>query len=130
MKEIDIEMLSKEAEDIQKYLEMDKTDWPVTELVTSLATINVYLARTGEMLADAKYVQDQKTQAIYTEFSKTILKMPATVATRFIGSMVADENYLVNWLDRLNRTLVHQGDNIRTQVSFEKENLKLTRTGY
>ena len=39
-------------------------------------------------------------------------------------------NQLVVWLDRINRTLVHAGDNIRTQISFAKQDLALQRKGY
>lgn len=36
----------------------------------------------------------------------------------------AEENKIVNWLDRINRTCVHQSDNLRTQLSFEKEQIR------
>ena len=36
----------------------------------------------------------------------------------------------MNWLDRINRSLVHVGDNLRTQVSYAKEELRLTKSGY
>ena len=56
--------------------------------------------------------------------------MPATIASKFITCQNADANYVVNWLDRLNRSLVHIGDNTRTQISFAKEELRLTKNGY
>ena len=88
------------------------------------------MARSGKMLADAKMMQDSAVAAAYAEHTKSILKMPATIAQKFIASQTVDENYLVNWLDRINRTCTHQSDNIRTQISFAKEQMGLTRRGY
>ena len=90
----------------------------------------VYMARSGNMLADAKYIQDLERNRVYTEYSKLILKMPATVATKFIESQTGEVNYLVNWLDRINRACTHQADSLRTIFSFVKENLKMARGGY
>lgn len=121
--------LLEEAQRIQDFLEITTSDDPA-ELTNRLSDINTYMARTGRMLADAKLLQDNAMSATYGEHSKAIMKMPATIASKFISSQCGDVNYLVNWLDRLNRTCVHQGDNIRTQLSFIKEQLSLTRKGY
>lgn len=121
--------LLEEAQQIQDFMEISVGDDP-TELTNRLSDINTYMARTGKMLADAKQFQDNAISTAYGEHSKEIMKMPATIASKFISSQCGDVNYLVNWLDRLNRTCVHQGDNIRTQLSFIKEQLSLTRKGY
>lgn len=126
---IDISALLEECSVIQSYLEVTVSDDP-NELAERLATLAVYMARSGQMLADAKYVLDTKRAEIYTEHSKLILKMPATVSTRFIESQSAEVNYLVNWLDRINRTCVHQSDSVRSLYSFAKEQLRMMKTGY
>lgn len=118
-----------ECKDIQGYLEVSLSDDP-NELIERLTMLNTYLARSGMLLAEAKFLQDEGTAAVFAEHAKAILKMPATVATKFIASQCKDENYLVNWLERINRACVHQSDNLRTQVSFTKEQLKLTSRGY
>lgn len=118
-----------ECQKMQEYLEVTTSD-DANELVERLTYINVYMARSAKLLADAKLMQDKATTRVFAEHSKTIIKMPATIAAKFIGAMCEQENYLVNWLDRINRACVHQGDNIRTQISFNKEQLKLTRAGY
>lgn len=128
---MNIEELLAEAQEIQTFLESvpDNNDDP-NELSTRLSYLNNYMARSGKMLADAKQMQDAAIAAAYAEHSKTILKMPATIAQKFIASQTVGENYLVNWLDRINRTCTHQSDNIRTQISFAKEQMSLTRKGY
>lgn len=123
------EQLRAEAAAIQDFLELTCSDDP-NEMVARLSDLSVYMARTGKMLADARRMQDAAVAAAYAEHTKSILKMPATVARKFIESQTAAENYLVNWLDRLNRACTHQSENLRTQVSFAKQQLELTRKGY
>lgn len=121
--------LIKMAQAIQEFLEQDVSDNP-NDLVDRLGTINTFLATSGKALADAKLLQDSKVKELYKNHMNLITGLSATVATKFINAMTDKENYLVNWLDRINRTLVHSGDNIRTQVSFAKEELRLTKQGY
>ena len=108
-----------EIEKMQSFLETTASDNP-KELIERLTDINVYLARSGKLLADAKAYQDQVTANIY----------PATVAIKFVAAQSVTANQLVVWLDRINRTLVHAGDNIRTQISFAKQDMALQRKGY
>lgn len=118
-----------ECLEIQSFLEITTSDNP-QELVQRLTDINVYMARSGKLLADAKLMQDHTIANIYSKHGDYIIRMPATVATKYINSNSDDVNYLVNFLDRINRTTVHQGDNIRTQISFAKQDMALQRKGY
>lgn len=119
----------KEIEDMQKFLEVTTSDDP-RELVQRLTDINVYMARSGKLLADAKAYQDQVTANVYARNTDFISRVPATVAIKFVSAQCVTANHLVNWLDRINRSLVHAGDNIRTQISFAKQDLALQRKGY
>lgn len=121
---MNIDDLLREAQEMQNFLESvpDNNDDP-KELAFRLSYLNNYMARSGKMLADAKLMQDSAVAAAYAEHAKSILRMPATIALKFISSQTVSENYLVNWLDRINRTCTHQGDNIRTQISFAKEEI-------
>lgn len=118
-----------ECLEIQSFLEITTSDNP-QELVQRLTDINVHMARSGKLLADAKLMQDKTIAEVYSRRGNDILRMPATVATKYITSQSDDANYLVNFLDRINRTCVHQGDNIRTQISFAKQDMALQRKGY
>lgn len=119
----------KEIEEMQSFLEITTSDNP-KELIDRLTDINVYMARSGKLLADAKAHQDQVTANVYNEHIDFISRIPATVATKFVSSQCSTANQIVVWLDRINRTLVHAGDNIRTQISFAKQDLALQRKGY
>jgi hypothetical protein len=120
---------SEELENIQQYLEITVSDDP-NEISERLSMIAVYMARTGFILAEARMELDQARVSAYSTHVGTIGKLPATVSKMFIESVTDQQNRLVNWVDRLNSTCIHQGDILRTLLSFQKENLKLTRTGY
>lgn len=124
-----LEKYSEELENIQKYLEITVSDDP-DEICERLSTIAVYMARTGFILAEARMKLDQARVLVYSSHAGTISKLPASVSKMFIESVTDQQNRLVNWVDRLNSTCIHQGDILRTLLSFQKENLKLTRTGY
>lgn len=126
---MNIEEIEKECKEMQDFLEIETSD-STDELVSRLTHINIYLARSGFLLAEAKRIQDKAIQEVYQSNMDALVKMPSNTAKQFITSFVADINYLVTWLDRLNRSCVHQGDNIRTQISFAKEELKLVKSGY
>lgn len=96
-----IENLAHEAEGIQLILES-----PIPEegsiLVDRFREVNSYLARTGKMLADAKYHLSGKSKQ-----------------DRRI------EQLLVDWIDRLNVTCTRQIESIRTLISKNKEEMKV-----
>lgn len=124
-----LDKYSEELNNMQQYLEITVSDDP-NEISERLSSIAVYMARTGYLLAEAKMELDQARVSAYSTHIGTIGKLPATVSKMFIESVTDQQNRLVNWVDRLNSTCIHQGDILRTLLSFQKENLKLTRTGY
>lgn len=120
-------MLNNEAQMIQEFAQSCPTD-DANVLVDRLTDLNHYMARTSVMLAEAKLIQDKSMLDAYLAYDFT--GMPASAVNKMVASMCGEANMLVNWIERLNRTLVHIGENMRTQISFSKEQLKLTRSGY
>lgn len=118
-----------ELRGIQDFLETVASDDP-SELIERLGMLNVYMARTGYLLAVAKADLDSAMADVFGKHADQITAMSATIGAKFIASQCKTENYYVNWLDRLNKTCVHQCDNIRTQVSFAKENMRLVNSPY
>ena len=114
---------------MQEFLESRASDTPEL-MLERLTQINSYLARSGMLLADAKLIQDNQRALLYVNNQDVIRKMPVSTAKAFVESQTGEINYYVNWLDRINRALVHVGDNLRTQVSFAKEELRLNKSGY
>ena len=47
-----------------------------------------------------------------------------------LDSIAEEEAFLVDTLDRLNAAATHQLDALRTLLSYEREGLRLNKTGY
>lgn len=122
-------MFQSECTYMQEFLERDNTDSPEA-LVERVTKLNVLLARSGKLLADAKLIQDEISADVFIANEATIIKMGATLGRQYVQARTSNINYYVNWLDRLNRAMVHVGENMRTQISFVKEELRLTKSGY
>lgn len=102
---------------MQKCLEKKCPD-NAEAMMKRLSVLNVYMAQSGKMLSDAMQLRDRAITTLYVEHKALIMKMPATIASKFINAFCEDENRLVKWLDRINRACVHQSENIRTQINF------------
>lgn len=126
-----MENLLKEANVMQDYLEIECSDNPA-EVMERLKTISVYQARSGVMLAEAKRIYRRK---VSSEIASTIINiakqnyLSATAQNALVSSIASEEAYLVDWLDRLNATCKHQQDALRSILSYEREQLRLTN-GY
>jgi hypothetical protein len=121
--------LTKEATDIQAYLDITVSNEP-TELTERLSTLMTYMSRSGEMLAKAKKeLRTKKT----SEINKTIIAiakqecLSASVQNALLDSICEEESYMVDWIDRINRTCTHQIDGIRSLLSYVKEEMRFGR---
>ncbi|MDR1340116.1 MAG: hypothetical protein LBK58_08710 [Prevotellaceae bacterium] len=124
--------LFSEAEQIQSFSEITVSDDP-QEIVERIGALGVYIARTGKMLADAKYHLSVKLKDETVELIRKTLaanQLSAKVQNSLVDGICRDERYLVDWIERLNRALTHQQDAMRSLLSYEKENLRITKTGY
>lgn len=129
MKGYTIDDIIQECQEMQDFLEEQVSNEP-DDLSSRLTLLNVYMARSGNLLAIAKNIQDHTRKEFFDNNLESIAKLPASVANKMVESSTGDANHLVTWLDRINRACTHQSDNLRTIFSYVKENLKLTRSGY
>ena len=124
--------MEQEIKEISDYLNIACSNNP-QEIQERISTIMVYMMRTGEMLANAKKMLRKKKSY---EIQNTIIRiakencLSAKIQNALLDSIAEDEAFLVDKLDRLNASCVHQLDALRTLLSFEKESLRLTKTGY
>ena len=119
--------LLEEANAIQSYLEIECSGNP-EEIMNRINTISVYMARSGEMLAQAKrQLRARKSK----EIRETIISiadkncLSASVQNALLDSVCEEEAYLVDLLDRINATCKHQIDALRSLLSYEKESLRM-----
>lgn len=93
----------------------------------------VYIARTGKLLADAKYhLNAKKKTEVFDTLRETASKAGATskAVNAIIDSLCKEEQYLVDWCERLNRTATHQLEWCRTLISKAKEEMRLAPQSY
>lgn len=124
--------MEREIQEISDYLNITCSNNPI-EIQERISVIMVYMNRSGEMLADAKRMLRMKKSE---EIQNTILQiarencLSAKVQNALLDSIAEKEAFLVDRLDRLNAACVHQLDALRTLLSYEKESMRLNRTGY
>lgn len=124
--------LQEEAQQIQDYLDITCSENP-EEVLERIRAIMPYISRTAFMLAEAKKALRRKKAS---EISNTIINiakeqcLSAKVQNTLIDSIAEDEAYLVDWLDRLNAAATHQVDALRSILSYEREQLRINKTGY
>ena len=120
------EQIKEKAESMQKYLEKEIGSDPI-ELIKKVEWLNILIAQSGNCLADAKYYQDSVINGAIMEALQKAYEerlSPSTI-NKFVSTAAKEMNYLVNWLDRINSTAVHQLDAIRTLISYRKAEMNL-----
>lgn len=127
----DLNRLQSEAQEIQEFLEITMSDNP-QKVIERGNDLQVYMARTGKMLADAKYIlNEQKKQETMDVVREFIIdqKLSAKVQNALIDGLCKDAQYLVDWIDRLNAACTHQLDWCRSVNSKNKEEMRLNNLG-
>jgi len=124
--------LKEEAKIIQAYLEIVCSNNP-EEIKLRMGDIQMYMARSGEMLAEAKKELNKK---ITFEIKETILAiakenfLSSRAQNALVNSIAEEERFMVDWIERINKSCTHQIDALRSLLSYEKEQLRLNSTGY
>lgn len=114
-----IEEIVKELKIIQSEIETELSE-DIQQAIDRGNYCSAQIARTGKLLADAKIHRDRKLNSSIIGQMKKISQLPATTANKFADSLCEDENYIVNWCERLNRACTHQLDWCRTLISKAK----------
>jgi len=123
-----LDEIKKECADMQAELETLMPD-EINAAIERGKEIAVYHARTGYMLAMAKQMARAKKTS---EIGDTIVKiakenyLSATAQKALVESIAAEEMFLVDWLDRINSMCVHQLDFLRSIISKEREEMRIS----
>ena len=114
-----------ECREIDAYMGVTPSD-NIEEIVERGNSLVVYVARTGKMLADAKYHLNVIRKAEIMDILNIIIpeKLSAKVQNALIDSVAREQQYLVDWCERLNRAAVHQLDWCRTVISKSKTEMQ------
>lgn len=87
-------------------------------LAERLTTMNVFLARSGEIYATARLLLTEQTAQIYAVLGEELRAMKATEARRIVNEKTRRTDFLIDLSERLNHNLVHEGNNIRRQLQY------------
>ena len=120
------EQLKETAAKMQAYLE-EKSGSEPNELIERLENLQVMVAKSGNMLADAKYYQDMITNGAIMEALKQSYEerlSPSTI-NKFVTTAAKDQNYLVVWFDRINSAAGKQMMAINVMISYRKTEMQL-----
>jgi hypothetical protein len=90
------------------------------------AELNVWLARSSKMLADANWWKDIAIK-YYTEevHNSPYSDLATSIQNKYIDSCCKRENYLVNIIERLNAACTHQQQSMITFISKAKVELQV-----
>ncbi|NDV81301.1 hypothetical protein [Bacteroides sp. 51] len=117
-----------ELTEIDSFLNITASE-QIEETVLRGNDLVVYISRTGKLLADAKYWLNQAKKSevleIIVDMTKET-KATAKTVNALVDSVCREEQYLVDWCERCNRTATHQLDWCRTLISKAKEEMRLS----
>lgn len=122
-----IDQIADELDSIDAFLNITMSE-QVEEAVQRGNDLAVYIARTGKLLADAKYHLNAKLRCeVMDALRETAGRSGSTskATNAIIDSLCKEEQYLVDWCDRLNRTATHQLEWCRTLISKAKAEMGL-----
>jgi hypothetical protein len=130
--DITVHILSKEQilENLALYqsqIDEKLVDEP-TQIIEQLTVAESIMVNSGKMLADAKYWLNE---AMHSETIKTLKELASqnklitsTAVNQIIKSLCKDQQYLVDWCERLNRSSTHRADLARSIISKQKAEMQ------
>lgn len=120
------EELKEKAERMQAFLN-ERPSNDVNEILRRIEDLGILIAKSGQYLAEAKYLQDTVVNgAIFDAIQRAYEeRLSASTINKFVTTAAKDCNYLVNWFDRINSAAVHQLDGLRTTISYRKAEMNL-----
>ena len=114
-----------ECRTIDEFMGITPSD-NIEEIVERGNALIVYINRTGKMLADAKYHLNTVRKSDIMRIIGEIIpeKLSAKVQNTLVDTSALEQQFLVDWCERLNRTAVHQLDWCRTLISKAKQEMQ------
>lgn len=122
------EQILRELEVIQA-CEEETISEEVSKVIEYGQTLAPYISRSGKLLADAKHhLNTRMKEDTFDALRKTAKQGGATAKAinAIVDSLCAEERYLVDFAERVNRCGVHRLDWCRTLISKAKEDMRLS----
>lgn len=112
------------CQEFQSRLEMEFSKDDPDACLERMTELEVIMARSGQYLADAKYWQDEARGRLKQYVEELGSKYSISTLNDYVKAKTVDENHVVNWMERINRSCSHLTDNLRTTISYKKEELR------
>lgn len=122
------EQILRELEVIQA-CEEETISEEVSKVIEYGQTLAPYISRSGKLLADAKHhLNTRMKEDTFDALRKTAKQGGATAKAinAIVDNLCAEERYLVDFAERVNRCGVHRLDWCRTLISKAKEDMRLS----
>lgn len=116
-----------EMETMQSFLEEPYSDEP-TDIHNRIIITGTLLARSAFLLIYCDGVLRKKKRDVIMETVLALArdaKLSAKMQYDLLESLCEEEMFLAAWSERIHRTCTHQGDHLRTLLSYAKEQLRL-----
>jgi len=95
-----------------------------TQIMEQLTIAESIMVNSGKMLADAKYwlndAMHSETVNTLKELAKQNKLVTSTAVNQIIKSLCKEQQYLVDWCERVNRSATHRSDYCRSIISKHK----------
>jgi hypothetical protein len=112
---------------MQEYLEIETSDDP-NEICERMRTLNVYMARSSRMLAEAKAHRRKAEKDVFSSIPD-FHQMPANTLKKYLEVCAYEWYEIEDALENLYKACVHSIDSMRSLLSYSKEDMRLSRIG-
>lgn len=107
----------------QNQLDEKMIDEP-SQIIEQLMVAESVMVNSGKLLADAKYwlneTMQSETIATLKQLAKSDKLITTTAVNQIIKSLCKQQQYLVDWSERINRSATHRADYCRSIMSKHK----------
>lgn len=125
------EQIEQSLNEIQPFIEADYTADNMDAVITRAQQLEIYLAQSSKLLADAKFNYSEFMNSNFIQGIKDAVKvnMPISLTNKYMESLCRDLKYQVDWCDRVNATITHELDFSRTLISKIKMEMNALNFG-
>ena len=116
-----------EIKAMQEYLEIEVSEEP-NEICDRIRVINVYMARSSRLLAEAKAHRRKSERDAFASIPD-FQNMPANTLKKYLEVCAYEWYEIEEALENLYKTCVHSLDSLRSLLSYTKEDMRLSRSG-
>jgi len=119
-----LEQLTERLNHIYKYCQATYDDKNGDLISGRLSELSSYLAESSNLLAWAQYyydkIQGEEAEKLIKEQGQTEIRISPTVFKQLINGRSINESKILKFTERINRTITHQIDILRSQLSYLK----------